>query len=143
AYDAPWQRQHWRSIQAAYGNAPFFDHYADDIRPFYERRWEFLFDYNLEIQAFVLKKKLGWAGEFVFQTEFFPAGEWPQGADLRSEMGGEMGNCPAWFSPLPYPQVFRERTGFLPNLSVLDLLFCVGKTGGEVLGQNISGSGRC
>jgi len=135
AYDEPWQRQHWRSLQAAYGNAPFYEHYADDIRPFYERRWEFLFDYNLDFLTLILKNKLGWSGEFVFQTEYYPVGTWPQWTDLRGSIGGGLNEFPAWFAPARYAQVFEERSGFLPNLSVLDLLLCCGKTGGEVLAQ--------
>ncbi len=135
SYEEPWQRQHWRTIQAAYGNAPFYEHYADEIRPFYERRWTFLFDYNIDFQVLILQKKLGWTGEFVFTSEYFPAGTWSQGADLRDDIGGGLNEFPTWFSPVRYPQVFEERTGFLPNLSVLDLLLCCGKTGGEVLAQ--------
>ena len=133
AYDEPWQRQHWRTIQTAYGNAPYFEHYADDIRVFYERPWTFLFDYNLDFLQFILKKKLGWSGEFVFQEQYVPAGSWTEGRDLRGAIGGGLEDFPAWFNPIRYPQVFEARTGFLPNLSVLDLLFCSGKTGREVL----------
>lgn len=133
SYLEPWQRQHWRSIQAAYGNAPYFEHYAEEIRPFYERKFEFLFDYNLEFQTLILKKKLGWKGEFTFQDQYFPVGTWSAESDLRNQIGGDPNDFPEWFTPQRYPQVFEERTGFLPNLSVLDLLFCCGKTGSEVL----------
>jgi hypothetical protein len=135
SYEEPWQRQHWRTIQAAYGNAPFFEHYADDIRPFYEKQWSFLFDYNFDFQTLILKKKLGWTGEFLFQSDYFPVGEWTHGPDLRNKIGGGIGDIPAWFNPVRYPQVFEARSGFLPNLSVLDLLFCAGKNGREVLMQ--------
>ncbi len=133
SHEVPWQRQHWRTIQTSYGNAPFFEHYADDIRPFYERRWEFLFDFNYDFLTLILKKKLNWTGDFVFQSEYYPAGTWPQAADMRGKIGGGLNEFPAWYSPVRYPQVFEERTGFLPNLSVLDLLLCCGKTGSEVL----------
>ena len=136
SYDIPWQRQHWRTIKTVYGNAPFFEHYADDLRLFYERRWEFLFDYNFDFQALILKKNFGWTGDFVFQSEYFPSGEWSQGRDLRDEIGGGLNEFPAWYAPQRYPQVFEERTGFLPNLSVLDMLLCCGKTGRGVLAQS-------
>jgi len=136
SYEEPWQRQHWRTIQTVYGNAPFFEHYADVLRPFYEHRWEFLFDYNFDFQVLILKKKLGWTGDFVFQSEYYPLGEWSQGHDLRDEIGGGLNECPSWYALVRYPQVFEERTGFLPNLSVLDLLLCCGKTGSEVLAQS-------
>lgn len=128
SYDGRWQQQHWRTIQAAYGKAPFFEHYADEIMPFYVRKWEFLFDYNFEIQTLILKKKLGWPGEFIIQENYLPAGKWPEGRDLRN---GTMKSVQQ-----PYAQVFQERHGFLPNLSVLDLLFCSGKNGAEVLAKS-------
>ncbi|MBC7774591.1 MAG: WbqC family protein, partial [Phycisphaerae bacterium] len=137
SYEEPWQRQHWRTIQAAYGNAPFYEHYADEIRPFYEGRWAFLFDYNFDFQTLILQKKLGWTGDFVFQSEYFPLGTWSKAEDLRGEIGGGWNESPTWFSPVRYSQVFEERTGFLPNLSVLDLLFCCGKTGREVLAESL------
>jgi hypothetical protein len=118
AYTEPWQRQHWRSIQTAYGNAPFFEHFADGLLRFFERRWEFLFDLNFEIQSFVLKHKLGWSGDFVLQDEF-----------VQRHKGFD-------FLPKPYPQVFQEKHGFSPNMSALDLLFCCGKRGGDVLAES-------
>ncbi len=90
SYETSWQRQHRRSIQADYGNAPFYEHYVGDIQPFYERKWDLLFDYNLEFQTLILKKKLGWTGEFVFQSEYVPPGAWNQGADLRNEIGDRL-----------------------------------------------------
>lgn len=44
-----WRHVHWQALVSAYGESPFFEYYADDLRPFFERRWEFLFDFNLEI----------------------------------------------------------------------------------------------
>jgi hypothetical protein len=131
AYDEPWQRQHWRSIQAAYGNAPFYAHYAEQIAPFYLRRYPFLFDYNLDLQAFVLQQKLGWVGKISFSETYEPPFEGPKNGllDERSRTG-EM-----HATALRYPQIFAERHGFLPNLSVLDLLFCCGKRAVDVLEQ--------
>lgn len=133
AYDEPWQRQHWRTVKTAYGNAPFFEHYAGDLAPFYEKRCEFLFDFNLDLLALILQKKLGWKGRFVMTREWQPASKWAAATDLRAAFSGEPAGWPEWFYPARYPQVFEERNGFLPNLSLLDLLFCCGKTGGEVL----------
>ena len=44
-----WRHLHWNALVSAYGESPFFEFYADDIRPFFERKYEFLFDFNLEI----------------------------------------------------------------------------------------------
>jgi WbqC-like protein family len=130
AYEEPWQRLHWRSIRAAYGNAPFFEHYSDRLAPFFEKRFEFLFDLNLELLRFFLEK-LKWPGQIAFPDRYYTAGEWTQGPDWRNACGGAPQNVPDWFAPKPYAQVFQEKHDFLPNLSVLDLLFCCGKEGIE------------
>jgi hypothetical protein len=46
-----WRHVHWNALSSAYGESPFFEYYQDDIRPFFERRWEFLIDFNMEITA--------------------------------------------------------------------------------------------
>ena len=43
-----WRHLHWNALMSAYGESPFFEYYADDIRPFFEKRWKFLFDFNME-----------------------------------------------------------------------------------------------
>jgi len=118
AYDEPWQRQHWRSIRTAYGNAPFFEHYADGLAPFFERRVEFLFDLNLEVLQFFIQKT-GWRGEVLFSEKY----EAEQSAEATSSRPGTR----------RYPQVFEEKHGFLSDLSMLDLLLCCGKQSVEVL----------
>ena len=50
-----WQQTHWRAITSAYMNSPFFEYYQDDFRPFYENKWTFLWDYNLELLTLILK----------------------------------------------------------------------------------------
>jgi hypothetical protein len=125
SYAEPWQRQHWRSIQAAYGNAPYFEHYSADISGLFHQEWEYLFDLNQEIIRIILCQKLKWQGILGLENDYFKPGEWPRGTDGRSRL--------QITTPLPYPQVFQERHGFLPGLSILDLLFCCGKTAGEVL----------
>ncbi|HNG88828.1 MAG TPA: WbqC family protein [Saprospiraceae bacterium] len=118
AYDLPWQRQHWRSICTAYGNAPFFEHFADHLRPFFERQPSFLFDLILEVLQFFLEKTR-WSGTLRL-TE-------------RYTLRGQKGDTPPPHPTLPYPQVFQEKTGFLPDLSVLDLLLCCGRSGSVLL----------
>lgn len=129
AYDEPWQRQHWRSIVTAYGSAPFFEHYAPELEPFFEKRYNFLFDLNLDILNFITKK-FSWNGQFTFSDAFE--------AEIPGDFRMLISPKPAvreqsWFRPVPYAQVFAERHGFLPDLSALDLLFCRGPQGGEIL----------
>ncbi|HLP94991.1 MAG TPA: WbqC family protein [Saprospiraceae bacterium] len=126
SYEEPWQRQHWRSIQAAYGNAPYFDHYGADIERIILKKREFLFDLNQETMDYILTRKLGWQGDFVLEEQYYKPGTWPKGLD---------GRIATSLTPLPYLQVFQEKHGFIPGLSILDLLFCCGKTGRELLGH--------
>ena len=45
-----WRHLHWQALVSAYGETPFFEYYADDIRPFFEEhRWKYLLDFNLDI----------------------------------------------------------------------------------------------
>ncbi len=126
AYNQPWQAQHWTSIQSAYGNSPFFEYYADEIKPFFETPYEFLFDFNSAIlnQIFDL---IGIESTYRLSSEFQKT--IPQNwKDLRNAIhpNPQKQVDDPNFKIIPYSQVFQERLGFMPNLSVLDLLFCVG-----------------
>lgn len=131
--DEPWQRLHWRSIKTAYGNAPFFEHYADGLSRFYDRPYPFLFDYNLDLLRFIFQEKLGWQGRFELTETYHPPQHFPGETDFRNVFSAEQGVWPPWFQPRSYAQVFLEKSGFIPNLSLLDLLFCCGKQGKDIL----------
>lgn len=129
AYDEPWQRTHWRSIRTAYGNAPYFEHFADAVAPFFEKKHAFLFDLNLEVLHFLLGN-MRWQGQ-IHLTETYRQPGQPIDAemavlDARGLIGPDKPATTEWFAPEPYPQVFTERHGFLPDLSALDVLFCCG-----------------
>ncbi len=106
-----WQRQHWQALQSAYGMSPFFDYFADDLHPFYEKKWEWLLDYNNEITSTVLQL-LGVDStvEVTNSVAIHPCGEF-------SGMVEE------------YYQTFKRRHGFLDNLSIIDLLCNEGPEG--------------
>lgn len=128
ANEEPWQRAHWRSIRTAYGNAPYFEHYADEVAPFFEKNYDFLFDLNLEIVQFLFKKS-GWTGSIQLTESFRKPGAEMQTTGVFDARGCISPNAPtpaSLFVPTPYPQVFSERHGFLADLSALDLLFCRG-----------------
>ncbi|MFK8104925.1 MAG: WbqC family protein [Saprospiraceae bacterium] len=126
AYDLPWQQQHWRGIRAAYGNAPFFDHYAPEFAAFYEKKYEFLFDFNWDILQ-KIAALIGLEAELLHQEVFLK--ETPTDMlDGRSflQPKAKLKTPDPHFKTPKYGQVFEEKTGFLANLSVLDLLFCTG-----------------
>lgn len=115
-----WRRQHWNALESAYMNSPFFMYYQDDFRPFYEKKIEFLIDFNTELTALILK--LSGMEKNIKLTESY--GENAKKAlDLRKlvQTGTEQPE-----QPVPYWQVFKEKHGFLANLSAVDLLFNMG-----------------
>ncbi len=132
AYDEPWQRQHWRSIRTAYGNAPYWEHFTDGLAPFFEKKPVFLFDFNFELLLW-LKTAMACPGEVTLSEQYAR----PMGDDFAKTVQSNDNQWPAWFHPAPYPQVFAEKTGFLPNLSTLDLLFCCGNRSGEILEKSV------
>ncbi|MFZ4582276.1 MAG: WbqC family protein [Paludibacter sp.] len=123
-----WQANHWRAIESAYNSSAFFEFYADDIRPFYERRWEFLWDFNFEIQQkmlelFDIEKKINLTTSFQIENENF--------IDLRNLIHPKK---ESQISSRPYYQVFEQKFGFCPGLSSIDLLFNMGPESQLLLG---------
>ncbi len=117
SYDHEWQRLHWLSIQTAYRSSAYFEYYEDDFRPFYEKKYEFLIDYNLDqlqlcLKAIKLKK------EIVFTESYSSTFE--DKLDLRTLIHPKKESI--YINPKPYYQIFEERTGFIPNVSIIDLI---------------------
>lgn len=107
-----WRHQHWIALESSYRQSPFFEYYADDFAPFYEKKWEFLADFNEELMALVtslLDISKSVSRTFCFEGDAF--------ALLPT------------FEPRPYYQMFASRHGFLPDLSIVDLLFNQGPEG--------------
>ena len=130
ATDRTWQLHHWRCLQAAYGKAPFFDYYAPDLEPVYRKNWTFLVDLNLELLTICLKL-LQWQRP-VHLTECYEKTVLISLFDGRSTVNP--GNEPETYvfhQPVAYSQNFGQ--DFVPNLSVIDLLFCQGPAASDVL----------
>lgn len=125
SYRENWVAQHIRSIQAGYGKAPFFDFYAEGIFATIQKKPAFLFDLNLEL-LYLIMDFLSAPKAHIHFTTAYQSNPSPI-TDLRRQFKPD---DPATFgnrsSETPYPQVFQEKHGFIPNLSVLDLLFCLG-----------------
>ena len=117
-----WRHQHWNALQSAYGDSPFFQYYEDDLRPFFEQRWERLFDFNEAIRQTVCEL-IDIHPKVTFTTTYDPQ---PDVADFREAIRPKHPAADPQFQPKPYYQVYQQRHGFLPNLSILDLLFNMG-----------------
>ena len=117
-----WQIQHWRSIESAYNSTPFFEYYKDDLLPFYEKKWIFLWDFNQEIQAKVLEL-IDIQPEIKLTTEYKTKLN-ESVSDLRESIHPKKEY--QFVELKPYYQVFEQRFGFQPNLSIIDLLFNMG-----------------
>lgn len=123
----PWQRQHWRSLETAYRSAPFFEYYEPELAPLFEKRHEWLMEWNLETTAILCRLAgLPFPESKTERYEAVPEGN----RDMRPLVNAKTAT-EAGFPP--YPQVFMERTGFVPNLSGLDLLFNEGNQAGAYI----------
>lgn len=131
-----WQHLHWQSLVSAYENSPFFEYYADDFRPFYERRFEFLIDFNDRLCETVCDL-LSLEVSISHTTEYADASQ--LGADdFRDAIHPKRSyDFDTSFVPQPYYQVFAARNGFRPNLSIVDLLFNEGPAALIVLKKSI------
>ena len=158
-----WRHLHWQALVSAYGETPFFEYYADDIRPFFEEhRWKYLLDFNLDI-THTLCSLLDVRPDLTLSDHYIDADETicvsgslsgaaagfeeaNKGLNGAAESLGSSSACSlfvdyrdairpkhplpdAEFEARPYYQVRAQRHGFLPNLSVLDLLFNEGPEG--------------
>ena len=130
-----WRRVHWNALQSAYSESPFFDYYADDIRPFFERKYTFLVDFNEDIRQKMCELiDIHPSVEYTTTYHPSPISHHPSSishqpspiTDYRPIIHAKHPLPDPDFTPKKYWQVFQHKHGFLPNLSILDLLFCMG-----------------
>ena len=148
-----WRHLHWNAIISAYGESPFFEYYQDDIRPFFEKKWEFLLDFNEAIREKMcelldIRPKVNYSLEFKDYSLEFKVDSLEMNTQLaekstinykqstiNKEIDFREGIRPTHpqadpdFEAKPYYQVYQQKHGFLPNLSVLDLLMNMGPEG--------------
>lgn len=122
-----WRHLHWNAIVSAYGESPFFDYYADDLRPFFERKWKYLFDFNMEIVDKLCE--LLDVRTNISLTDSYADAALLSADDLRDVIRPKHPAADPLFAPRPYYQVYASRHGFQSNMSVLDLLCNEGPEG--------------
>ena len=160
---ANWRHVHWNALLSAYGESPFFEYYQDDIRPFFEKKYEFLFDFNMEttekmIELLDIRPKISITDEYILSKERKGENEELKGeyeafcgitdhkvqssnlkvqssnlkvqskdvqsiVDFRDAIRPKKPLPDAEFTPQRYYQVYEQKYGFQPNMSILDLLF--------------------
>lgn len=117
-----WRHLHWNAIVSAYNSTPFFEYYADDFRPFYEKSYPYLFDFNEQLRELVCS--LIDIEPLISYSEIFLTEPDSSTLDGRDAIHPKKESLQKEFQA--YYQVFESRFGFLPNLSIIDLLFNMG-----------------
>ena len=132
-----WPHQHWNALVSAYENSPYFEYYADDFRPLYEKPATYLVDFNEALRQTVCS--LLALSCVVTPSDDYVSEPGPGTLDLRGVLTPKRSvtTAPA-FRAVPYYQVFRERTGFLPDLSIVDLLFNLGPESRLILRKSLA-----
>ena len=123
-----WQKNHFKSLEAAYKNSPFFEYFVDDLNPIFEKKHEFMLDLNFEVFELV-NAALGISIPFEKTTEYLH--EVSDKTDFRYLVNGKKDATQIE----PYTQVFDTKHGFINNLSILDLLFNEGRYAVDYLKQ--------
>lgn len=121
----PWQANHWKTIVSCYNRSPWFAFYRDELEELYRKPLDFLVDWNRECLEWSFRV-LGMSPAISLTTEYETSYSPDEAVDQRGMLLPK--NRDVWGAETPrYHQVFEERTGFLPGLSILDLVFCEGK----------------
>ncbi len=116
-----WKRNHIQSIVSAYANTPFFEYYWCDIEPYYIKRYKYLLDFNTELLhklASLIELDLETSCTQDYNFDNIDTLDLRYILDKRDEESKS-----SILSKLPYRQIFSERYGFIPNLSIFDLIF--------------------
>lgn len=117
-----WRHLHWNAIISAYNSTPFFQYYEDEFRPFYEKKFEYLFDFNEQLRLLIFKLA-GLNTPVAHSTDYKFEINSNTETDLREFFHPKK---KIDYKTPEYYQVFYEKHGFIPNLSIIDLLFNLG-----------------
>jgi hypothetical protein len=117
--DFPWQDHHFKSLKIAYRTSPFFDLFEDDIAPIFQKKYKYLQDVNIDTFLFI-EDALQLNARFS-KTEKYEV----ETTENDFRLFAEKKHQPKKMVER-YIQMFDDEHGFIPNLSILDLLFMEG-----------------
>jgi hypothetical protein len=132
SYDYDWLKLHWRTLESSYRRSPFFEYYEDDLQPFYSvKKHDYLLDFNEALQQKILELlKLKTTCTYTAEYLKTPA-DVTDFRDLFSQK--DPAGLDTDFQVMPYLQVFETKYGFIPNLSIVDLLFNCGSKANDYI----------
>jgi hypothetical protein len=132
-----WQQIHLKSIESAYRLSPFYEYYAEDFSNSFDRKAHYLFEFNLNLLQTILNQleiKTPVSLTTIYEKKSFDCQDMRQCIHPKEQLTIPDIN----FQPITYQQVFQERCGFIPNLSIIDLLFNEGPLSLEVIKKSSS-----
>jgi hypothetical protein len=136
-YDTDWRRLHWKGIVSAYNSSPYFEYYRDIFEPYFREEFIFLIDICMRLNEDVLKI-LGMPVKPLLTEKFIVSGEDEQITDLRSVILPKNSlDADNGFRIIEYNQVFMQTHGFIPGLSILDLIFNMGPESRSILAAGL------
>ncbi len=129
-YSTNWQNNHWRTLLSAYKNAPFFEHYEDSLYRHIYKNHQFLYELNLSLLSFCLTSLK--SGLIISESVAYTKTPEQSVVDLRSVIQAKKAySTRSFYKADAYHQVFGNM--FVPNLSLIDLLFCEGPNAGSLI----------
>jgi hypothetical protein len=132
SYDHDWRTLHWRTLESSYRRSPFFEYFEDDIYPyFHDKKYNYLIDLNEELQQAILillKRKSNYNFTSEYHKTYTDADDYRDAISPKESIESDKK-----FSIKIYSQVFDTKYGFIPNLSIVDLLFNQGSRAMEQL----------
>lgn len=137
SYDTNWQKLHWKGIESAYKSSPYYEYYIDDLERFFNQKWDYLLEYNQEIQNTI--SEILEIDPKIQLTEDFVELKQEEIVDFRNAIHPKASKAilDNSFQAEEYTQVFSDKHPFASNLSILDVVFNLGPEGESYLSSCI------